>query len=391
LRDRGLWYLDDFFERFGPVPRFIIYMHPRGLSLEEDFEVLAAAVDLAIMLRRRVVLPATMNCENCPAYRPYGMAQWPLDEEDLPPGCTFDYFSRAGLVTGEWLNFTAESGVAGLPAFRSLRPRKRVASLRQLRKNIGTVQGKAPSELFGSAAVVELVLDVRAVRDTLKTAVGGTALDTLPCGFRAWPATTYACRDAFLVPSSVSGAPQDVQSEMLELGREGPSNCNGSSQSECGPLPFMCCEVFFGWADKLEALGPGAPSWNLPCGCGLTRHCLRESGTDGQTCCVPHAPNAAKRFGQRCGAAPAPTTALPRIVPDDTSTYSSSALRELAKGRIAFPEAEKLCLADGVLHRAEAGPLAKRRCSALLRTFLGLHNGSTIATASAVMIAAVAA
>ncbi|CAJ1343933.1 unnamed protein product, partial [Effrenium voratum] len=30
FRDRGLWFLDDFQERFGPEPRFFRYTHPRG-------------------------------------------------------------------------------------------------------------------------------------------------------------------------------------------------------------------------------------------------------------------------------------------------------------------------------------------------------------------------
>lgn len=43
------------------------------------------------------------------------------------------------------------------------------------------------------------------------------------------------------------------------------------SAEECGILPFMCCEAYFGWAEKLELLG-GRP-WDLPCGCGLAHHC----------------------------------------------------------------------------------------------------------------------
>ena len=42
------------------------------------------------------------------------------------------------------------------------------------------------------------------------------------------------------------------------------------SAEECGVVPFMCCEAYFGWAEKLEMLG--GRSWDLPCGCGL-QHC----------------------------------------------------------------------------------------------------------------------
>ena len=46
LRDRGLWFLDVFTDRLGNNPRFLFYVHPRGLSLKDDFEKLAAALDL---------------------------------------------------------------------------------------------------------------------------------------------------------------------------------------------------------------------------------------------------------------------------------------------------------------------------------------------------------
>eukprot|EP00438_Fugacium_kawagutii_P016991 Skav232621 [mRNA] locus=scaffold12:20289:25288:+ [translate_table: standard] len=85
---------------------------------------------------------------------------------------------------------------------------------------------------------------------------------------------------------------------------------------ECGILPFMCCEAYFGWAEKLELLG-GRP-WDLPCGCGLAHHCEarhlpdqmqvgtastkqgRFNGVDlRQACCSPKEPTARKRYGRR--------------------------------------------------------------------------------------------
>lgn len=133
MRDRGLWFLDEFVERFGEAPRFLVYRHPTGLSLAGDFEALAAALELAIMLRRRVILPTTMNCRNCPAYEPYGLSAWPRRGDGSEMGCTFDYFSRAGLMTGEWLRFAAESSVALAAEFRRLRPRRRIATEEQWR------------------------------------------------------------------------------------------------------------------------------------------------------------------------------------------------------------------------------------------------------------------
>lgn len=380
MRDRHLWYIDDFEERYGVASRFLVYSHPRGLPLEEDFETLAAAVDLAIMLKRRVVLPTTMNCKNCPAYGPYGMSGWPLDDDGFLPGCTFDYFSRAGLVTGEWLQFTAESSVVELPGFQSLKPRTRIVTLRQLRKAIQKLQGRSVPELFKSSAILEIEISVRAVRDELKLAVGGAALDTLPCTFRPWPATTFACRDAFLEKSTaLVGRPKvETRSKSTStsnppyfLSDHSPTVCNGRGQAECGVLPFMCCEVFFGWADKLQVMAPGSPAWDLPCGCGLTSHCKQTmDGRPGEVCCISKAPAAAQRFSAKCNAAPVPD-GLPRLVPDDWNTYSSSFLRELAKKRISYQDAQDLCVMGMVLHAGILGSAARLPCKGQLDAYMG--------------------
>lgn len=36
LRSRGVWYVDDWLERFGDASKFLTYAHPTGLSLSED-------------------------------------------------------------------------------------------------------------------------------------------------------------------------------------------------------------------------------------------------------------------------------------------------------------------------------------------------------------------
>ncbi|CAK9048921.1 Nucleotid_trans domain-containing protein [Durusdinium trenchii] len=342
LRDRGLWYLDDFTERFGEAPRFFTYVHPRGLSLAEDFEEVAAALEVAMMLQRRLVLPMTMNCRNCPAYGPYGFAEW-ADKKDL--GCTFDYFSRASLAMGEWLKFTVESGVVWLPEFQELLKARRHVSAASLQTELRSAGGRRPAELFGDTAVVQLgeALRVHVLRDLLKQAVRGQPLDSLPCAWRAWPATTFACRDAVL--------PQ--VGEEHSGGRDLRASCDGSMQGECGLLPFMCCEAYFGWAEKLEVLG--GKTWDLPCGCGLGRHCAQTSRTsDMQVCCEPRVVGARKKFGENCGHNP-PVEALPDLVPDDADTYSSSILRELAKGNLAREDAERLCLSFAALHKALGG------------------------------------
>ncbi|CAK9069255.1 unnamed protein product [Durusdinium trenchii] len=362
LRDRGLWYLDDFTERFGEAPRFFTYVHPRGLSLAEDFEEVAAALEVAMMLQRRLVLPMTMNCRNCPAYGPYGFAEW-ADKKDL--GCTFDYFSRASLAMGEWLKFTVESGVVWLPEFQELLKARRHVSAASLQTELRSAGGRRPAELFGDTAVVQLgeALRVHVLRDLLKQAVRGQPLDSLPCAWRAWPATTFACRDAVL--------PQ--VGEEHSGGRDLRASCDGSMQGECGLLPFMCCEAYFGWAEKLEVLG--GKTWDLPCGCGLGRHCAQTSRTsDMQVCCEPRVVGARKKFGENCGHNP-PVEALPDLVPDDADTYSSSILRELAKGNLAREDAERLCLSFAALHKALGGQEAWRFCQDLLERFLGAQDG----------------
>ncbi|CAE7385354.1 Parp1 [Symbiodinium natans] len=362
LRDRCLWYLDDFDERFGEHPRFLIYVHARGAPLADDFEDLAAAVEVAMLLRRRVILPDSMNCRNCPAYGPYGFHAWPRSAEGEELGCTFDYFSRAGLAMGEWLRFAAESGLVKLPRFRALQ-RARLQRLEDVKDALAKLRGRAAADLEAQAPVLEFgaEIPIRAVRNMLKAAVGGQALDSLPCAWRAWPATTYACRDGFLVPS---------HSGTLRASGWGLSRCDGSAQAECGILPFMCCETYFGWADKLEALGPGAPAWDLPCGCGLS-HCRESRPRPGEVCCEPLAEAARKKFGVNCGSNPGPVDALPRLVPDDTDTYSSSVLRELAKGRLRKEDAHALCLTNAALHLGQVGIDARHHCEAMLENLAG--------------------
>ena len=59
--------------------------------MSADFEVLIAALEVGAYLRRRVVLPDTMNCANSPAYKIYNLSETMVDE----PGCTYDYFAHA--------------------------------------------------------------------------------------------------------------------------------------------------------------------------------------------------------------------------------------------------------------------------------------------------------
>ena len=76
--------MDDWDQRFDKSSAFLMYDHPRGLTLADDFEVLVAAIELGAYFRRRVVLPDTMNCANSPTFNIYNLSTTMADE----PGCT---------------------------------------------------------------------------------------------------------------------------------------------------------------------------------------------------------------------------------------------------------------------------------------------------------------
>ena len=133
-------------------------------------------------------------------------------------------------------------------------------------------------------------------------------------------------------------------------------------------MPFSCCDVFYGWADKLEHVS--GRSWDLPCSCGLARFCSLVSsspasktfgevatasphttGHNGdEVCCVSRTKKGAERWGTLCSPAYPASRNLPRNVPDDSNTYSSSALRELIKGNIGRDAAIAICRADHYIH-----------------------------------------
>eukprot|EP00913_Durusdinium_trenchii_P016536 g15541.t1 len=155
LRDRQVWFLDDWLDRFNDTSRrFMTYVHPAGQNLRGDFTTLAAAIEAARLMGRRLVLPHTMNClilskfwlldflplspvamlgrsmekpqqtcrvagRNTPAY-----SVWNLDvtiQREADSGnCTFDYFSWAKNLLDAHAGFVIESGVRHLPEFRQL-------------------------------------------------------------------------------------------------------------------------------------------------------------------------------------------------------------------------------------------------------------------------------
>lgn len=139
LRDRQVWFLDDWHERINSSVRFLTYDHPGGQSLQGDFSALSAAVEVAKMLRRRLVLPDTMNCRNAPSYYAWSL-NITVQRETESGNCTFDYFSWAKNLLDAHVGFVIELQQFPLPCsclvwaakFKRSFPRCRTSSDRSL-------------------------------------------------------------------------------------------------------------------------------------------------------------------------------------------------------------------------------------------------------------------
>ncbi|CAK9106943.1 unnamed protein product [Durusdinium trenchii] len=254
LRDRRLWFVDDWRKRF-PSERFLQYDHPRGQDLAGDFKVLLAALELAKALKRRLVLPRTMRCSNSPAHAAYH-----LHLED----CTVDHFASAKILLRYYNESIVESSLPEDPRFKALMSwrLKRVDDVNDLLEDVRA----------RSAPILILEVNVTDVRNRVLSSLQGSpgSLWKPPCKFAYWPGRQMACRDeAFLRSGKVACKPFD-------------------GQQACGIKGFSCCEVFHGWAEKLEIFTGRA--WDLPCNCGVSvendlphhrRWTLRHSATAG--------------------------------------------------------------------------------------------------------------
>ncbi|CAE7226437.1 unnamed protein product [Symbiodinium sp. KB8] len=268
LRDRNLWYVNDWDDRFNDSTSFLVYHHPKGLNLSADFEVLIAALEIGAYFRRRVVLPDTMNCANSPAYLIYNLSETMVDE----PGCTYDYFAHAnGLyeVYSRVKPYAIEAGIAREPRFKELSIQRLRGSL-QLREELLSAHAERRAA-FPSARVLE-VDDIILLRDGLRSG---------SFGLRMNPEHVFSC--AFQEPLIGAMACLD-EPYVEEFGAE--AMCEAQSFVKgCGPVGICCCWPFWGWGEKLQYFT--GVKWDLPCNCGVSvcETFSRRLDSGSENCC----------------------------------------------------------------------------------------------------------
>eukprot|EP00927_Polykrikos_kofoidii_P025398 TRINITY_DN22823_c0_g1_i1.p1 TRINITY_DN22823_c0_g1~~TRINITY_DN22823_c0_g1_i1.p1 ORF type:complete len:1364 (+),score=168.75 TRINITY_DN22823_c0_g1_i1:220-4311(+) len=381
LRDRNVWYVEEWEERFGDRPSFMIYHHPRGLSLKEDFEHLMAAIEVAAYLRRRVVLPDTMNCANSPAFEVWRM------NESLPDtqGCTYDYFAHAnGLyeVYSRVKPFCVEAGLKRTHSFRALLARSRLdlpglqelQRSGQLRDEILAIQER-PSNVaaFDEARVLQIPadIDVRKLRDGLRRGDFGLRMNAeriFSCAYQQTLTSAMACLD---------------EPYIEEFGPSALTKCE-AVPTGCGPVGVCCCWPFWGYGEKLQYFT--GVSWNLPCNCGLdlceeyarpldfadatnrtqADLCCRHFGNPSLNPFVEPGVFSCKEHGQWNGLTAA----------EDAHTYSTTSLSEFLRGKRTADQVFRTCYLDRRMRRGEAfREVALRWCNLQMSAFL-LREGA---------------
>lgn len=259
MRDRGIWYLDDWDHRFstegsglrepGPhMPLFLRYEHPVALPFRLDFEVLISALEVAKFVKRRLILPRTMNCENSPAFEAF---QLPMRN------CTIDHFASAKILFHYHNESLVEASIVDHPRFLQLTAALLASPARATAEAL-----RRDSAAAERPAVLAVTGDIVAVAAALRQISGTDVADTpFQCKYAYWPGRQMACRD---------------ESFLKVFGEQ--RRCEPMPQQEsCGVKGFSCCEVFHGWAEKLEFFT--GQSWNLPCNCGLDDFCAEFTST----------------------------------------------------------------------------------------------------------------
>lgn len=329
LRDRQVWFIEDWHERFGDKPRLLLYSHPPGLDLRGDFTHFAAAVEIARLLGRRVVLPATMNCRNSPAYYAWGL-NVTLQREWDAGNCTFDYFSWAKHLLDIHGDYVVESSIRHHEFFRHLTSES-IYTLSSVvtQPSSTTLPVSATTDLVGSsAAVLEVTESILAVRDALRSGLGRNEWDSLKCIFQQFPHQVSVCRDDRYISRFGKGAQCDPY----------------PGQAACGLDGFTCCMAFWGFSEKLEIF-TGA-RWDLPCNCGLGASCVltrlhkmeKDERQYDRHCCA-HALQPSPQ--EHCMLVPPFRN---HTIYGDSHFYSSYLMGDFLQSRIDSPRAFQRCL-----------------------------------------------
>eukprot|EP00930_Biecheleria_cincta_P015603 TRINITY_DN12956_c0_g1_i1.p1 TRINITY_DN12956_c0_g1~~TRINITY_DN12956_c0_g1_i1.p1 ORF type:complete len:1182 (+),score=143.87 TRINITY_DN12956_c0_g1_i1:64-3546(+) len=315
LRDRGVWYIDDFDKRFGRE-EFLTYDHPMRLSLQEDFEHLVEAMVVASALQRRLVLPGTMNCDNCPALEPYkAMAT-------LGGKCTFDYFAWSQSFLGHHGELVAEHGLLRHPRFLSLSSQTLSPGIQTSSWIRKKMDAKSPGHAPQSRRLH--VTDIREAYAVVVEA-GFGPWNVFECKHHDWPVGWMACREQRFVR---------FHGEFSKCLPE-------PGQPACGYRGVTCCESFWGWGEKLEYFT--GRRWDLPCNCGLSK-CATASLPHGNSieshaCCSHTSGSSEPKCDRRLR-----MDSVPEVnTPEDTHSLSSTALSELDHNESGPVDFWRLC------------------------------------------------
>ena len=192
-------------------------------SLAQDFQHLTKAVVVAVALKRRLVLPNSMNCKNCPALQAY-KATHVLGSSN----CTFDYFAWSQSFLGHHGDHVVESGIVANENFKSL-------SLENVSEDLSHIFQEAKRTQSFSKTSRLHVRDIEAAYDAAMAA-GFSPSMVFECRHHDWPVGWMACRDQRFVKFHGKFARCEPAPE----------------QAGCGYRGVTCCDAFWGWGEKLE-------------------------------------------------------------------------------------------------------------------------------------------
>eukprot|EP00439_Symbiodinium_sp_Y106_P057720 s2142_g8.t1 len=297
MRDRRVWFVDNLTERFSePLhkdeyfpaavlpaelfrgesnpfiggsssrPRFFRYSQTGaassscsargvGLGLACQFLELTAALEVAVALGRRLILPNAFNCTWSPMWKPYGMMKtFHHENED----CTFDFFADAEGFIKRFGHLLVEASFAKTDSYSHLSKSASPVMELQVSEDEPLPLAELRHRLDERVGdVLEVTSDVLELRDHFRASFGtwlGRAL--FPCQWIEFEAWFYARR---------------------------PDQPAAVGSRHCGVRGLDCCAVYHGWAEKLEYFTGVA--WDLPCDCGVgaALGCFSRSGGE----CAP--------------------------------------------------------------------------------------------------------